>query len=99
MLLATNDDANGEVVNVGNSQEVTILQLAKRIKEITKCKSPLEFYPLPKDDPKRRRPDTNKLTRLVKWKPQVEFEDGLTRTIEWFLSQTPNKQYLNKKYS
>lgn len=97
MLLATNDDANGEVVNVGNSQEVTILQLAKRIKEITKCKSALEFYPLPKDDPKRRCPDTSKLTRLVNWKPQVEFEDGLTRTINWFLSQTLTKQQMLKQ--
>jgi UDP-glucuronate decarboxylase len=84
MLLATNEKAKGEVVNVGNSQEVTILELAMRIKEITKCKSPVAFHPLPKDDPKRRCPDTSKLEKLAGWKPQVKFEDGLHRTIMWF---------------
>ena len=70
--------------NVGNTQEVTILELAKKIKEITKCKSTIEFHPLPKDDPKRRCPDTDKLWRLVGWKPNVSFEEGLKRTITWF---------------
>jgi UDP-glucuronate decarboxylase len=84
MLLTANEKAKGEVVNVGNSQEVTILELARRIKEITRCKSSLTFHPLPKDDPKRRCPDTRKLEALVGWKPQIRFEDGLRRTIKWF---------------
>jgi UDP-glucuronate decarboxylase len=84
LLLTLSDDAKGEVVNVGNSQEVTILELATRIKEITKCKSDLTFHPLPKDDPKRRCPDTSKLETLVGWTPQVIFDDGLKRTITWF---------------
>ena len=89
MLLTASEKAKGEVVNVGNSQEVTIIELARRIKEITKCKSPVTFHPLPKDDPKRRCPDTSKLEVLVGWKPQVRFEDGLRRTITWFSSKTP----------
>jgi nucleoside-diphosphate-sugar epimerase len=84
MLLLTCKKAKGEVINVGNSREVTILELAKKIKELTKCKSSLTFHPLPKDDPKRRCPDTGKLEELVGWKPQVEFEKGLKRTIKWF---------------
>jgi UDP-glucuronate decarboxylase len=88
MLLTANEKAKGEAVNVGNAQEVTILELAKRIKEITRCKSPVTFHPLPKDDPKRRCPDTSKLQALVGWKPQVRFEDGLRRTITWFSSKT-----------
>jgi UDP-glucuronate decarboxylase len=84
MLLTVNKKAKGEVVNVGNSQEITILELASRIKEITKCKSSLTFHPLPKDDPKRRCPDTAKLERLVKWNPKVKFEAGLNRVITWF---------------
>jgi len=87
MLLTASKKANGEVVNVGNSQEITILELAEKIKEITKCKSPVTFHPLPKDDPKRRCPDTSKLEVLVGWKPQVRFEDGLRRTIDWFSSK------------
>jgi UDP-glucuronate decarboxylase len=84
LLLTTNKKATGEAVNIGNAQEVTILELAKKIKEQTGCKSPLTFHPLPKDDPKRRCPDTSKLEKLVGWKPRIEFEDGLRRTITWF---------------
>jgi UDP-glucuronate decarboxylase len=84
MLLTASSKAKGEVVNVGNTQEVTILELAKKVKETTKCKSAIEFHPLPKDDPKRRCPDTSKLERIVGWKPTVSFEEGLKRTVTWF---------------
>jgi UDP-glucuronate decarboxylase len=84
LLLSSNAKAKGEVVNIGNTQEVTILELAKKVKEITKCKSNIEFHPLPKDDPKRRCPDTTKLEGLVGWKPNLSFEEGLKRTIAWF---------------
>ena len=84
MLLTTSHKAKGEVVNVGNAQELTILELAKKIKQLTKCDSSLTFHPLPKDDPKRRCPDTSKLERLTGWKPCVSFEEGLKRTISWF---------------
>jgi nucleoside-diphosphate-sugar epimerase len=87
MLLTASVKAKGEVVNVGNSQEVTILELANKIKEVTKCKSSVAFHPLPKDDPKRRCPVTSKLEELVGWKPQVAFEKGLKRTIKWFSSK------------
>jgi UDP-glucuronate decarboxylase len=83
MLLTTSSRDKGEVVNVGNTQEVTILELAKKVKETTKCKSTIEFHPLPKDDPKRRCPDTTKLERIVEWKPNVSFEEGLKRTVAW----------------
>ncbi len=84
LLLTVCEKAKGEVVNVGNTKEVTILELAKKVKETTKCKSAIEFHPLPKDDPKRRCPDTNKLEKLVEWKPTVSFEEGLKRTTGWF---------------
>jgi nucleoside-diphosphate-sugar epimerase len=84
LLLAISDDAKGEVVNVGNSQEITILELAEKIKELTKCKSDLTFHPLPNDDPKRRCPDTNKIELIVGWKPNIRLEEGLKRTVKWF---------------
>jgi UDP-glucuronate decarboxylase len=84
LLLAVCEKAKGEVVNVGNTQEVTILELVKKVKETTKCKSAIEFHQLPKDDPKRRCPDTDKLGKLVGWKPNVRFEEGLKRTVTWF---------------
>ena len=86
LQLATCKNAKGEAVNIGNGQEVTILELAKKIKEITNSNSPIEFRPLPKDDPKRRCPDTHKLEKLVKWKPNITFDEGLKRTITWFVS-------------
>jgi UDP-glucuronate decarboxylase len=84
MLLTASPKAKGEVVNVGNTREVTILELAKKVQEVAKSKSTIEFHPLPKDDPRRRCPDTGKLERLVGWKPNFGFEEGLKRTIEWF---------------
>ena len=87
MLLTVSPKTKGEVVNVGNTKEVTILELAKKVQEATKSKS-TEFHPLPEDDPKRRCPDTAKLERLVGWKPHVSLEEGLKRTVAWF-SQKP----------
>jgi len=84
LLLTANEKAKGEVVNLGSAQEVTILELAEKIKEVTKCKSSVTFHPLPKDDPKRRCPDTSKLEKVVGWKPDVSFKEGLKRTIAWF---------------
>lgn len=84
MLLTASDNARGEVVNVGNSKEVTILELAKRIRELTKSSSKLIFHPLPKDDPRRRCPDTSKVEKLLGWRPRISLESGLKRTVEWF---------------
>ena len=89
LLLAQRKEARGEVVNVGSSDEKTILELAIKIKELTKGLSSLTFHPLPKDDPKRRCPNTNKLEKLAGWKSNVSFEEGLKRTITWF-SQNPH---------
>lgn len=84
MLLTTNPKAQGQVVNIGNAQEKTILELATKIKEATKSKSKITFNTLPKDDPKRRCPDLSKLENLVSWKPNGTLEEGLKRTITWF---------------
>lgn len=84
LLLTANAQAKGEVVNVGNSHELTILELAQLIKKDTNTKSAIEFQPLPKDDPKRRCPDAAKLEGLVGWKPNVSLDYGLKRTIAWF---------------
>jgi UDP-glucuronate decarboxylase len=87
LLLTVCKAAKGEAVNVGRPQEVTILQLAQKIKQVTQCKAQITFHPLPKDDPKRRCPDITKLSSLVGWTPKVTFEEGLSRTIQWFTKQ------------
>jgi len=84
LLLTGVAKAKGEAVNIGNTEEITILNLAKEIKKTAKSKSTIEFYPLPKDDPRRRRPDIRKLQGLVGWKPNISFEEGVKRTVDWF---------------
>ncbi len=80
--IITKQEFNGKPVNVGNSNEITILELAKIIKEITKSSSEITFQPSTPDDPKRRKPDT-KLLESIGWKPNVSLNAGLEKTIEW----------------
>lgn len=71
-------------VNLGNPDEMTILQFAEEIRRLTGSKSDIVFEPLPQDDPKRRRPDIGKAIRVLGWRPEVGLEDGLRKTIEYF---------------
>ncbi len=71
-------------VNIGNPAEMSILDFAKKIKNITKSKSKIVFKPLPVDDPKVRQPDISKAKKYLKWKPVVSLDEGLQKTIEWF---------------
>ena len=78
------DEANGEVINLGNDKEYTILELANIIKDLTNSKSKIVFKPLPIDDPVRRCPDIAKAKKILNWKPTTSLEDGLKKTIAWF---------------
>jgi dTDP-glucose 4,6-dehydratase len=71
-------------VNIGNPDEVSMLELAERIREATGSRSPIEFVDLPVDDPKVRRPDTTRAEQLLGWRPAVDSEEGLRRTVTWF---------------
>jgi len=89
LLLKPNVD--GEVVNMGNDEEITILNLANLIIKLTEPKSTITFQTLPKDDPKRRRPDINKAKNLLGWKPKINLEQGLTKTIKWLKAPIEEK--------
>ncbi len=78
------DEANGEVINLGNNTEYTILELANIIKDLTNSNSKIVFKPLPIDDPVRRCPDITKAKKILNWKPTTSLEDGLKKTIAWF---------------
>ena len=82
--LAFLEEAKGEVVNIGSDKEMTILELARLVKELTKSDSEIVFEELPKDDPLRRKPDISKAKRILDWEPKVELEEGLRRMIGWF---------------
>ena len=71
-------------VNLGNPEEMTILEFAERIRRLTGSKSGLIHQPLPQDDPKQRKPDISKARRILGWEPRVPLEEGLRETIEYF---------------
>jgi len=74
-------------VNIGNPHELTMLELAEHIRELAGSDSPIEFTERPRDDPSQRRPDITLAQTELQWEPQVEFGDGLTRTVSWFREQ------------
>jgi UDP-glucuronate decarboxylase len=71
-------------VNLGNPNEATITQLAERIRELTGSSSTITYQPLPTDDPTRRKPDISRAMEKLGWKPTVQLDDGLKRTIAYF---------------
>lgn len=70
-------------VNIGNPKEMSILEFARLIKELTDTKSEIEFKELPVDDPKIRQPDIQRARELLDWEPNVQVEEGLTQTYGW----------------
>ncbi|MEO0273975.1 MAG: NAD-dependent epimerase/dehydratase family protein, partial [candidate division WOR-3 bacterium] len=85
-LVATKSDINGEIINLGNPEEYTILETAKIILELTGSRSKIIFESGLEDDPKRRRPDITKAMNLLGWRPKTPFIEGLGKTIEYFAS-------------
>ncbi len=71
-------------MNIGNPEELSMLDLAKEIVSLTKSKSKIVFKELPQDDPKVRQPDITKAKTILGWEPKVARKDGLARTIEYF---------------
>ncbi|NPA41525.1 MAG: SDR family oxidoreductase [Aquificae bacterium] len=82
--LATQEGLEGEVFNLGNPEEYTILELAQLIIELSGSSSKIVFKERPEDDPDRRRPDITKAKEILGWEPKVSVREGLKRTIEWF---------------
>lgn len=73
-----------EPVNIGNPAEMTIMQFAEAILRVTGSPSKIDFRELPADDPKVRQPDITLARKLLGWEPQVPFEEGITRTVDYF---------------
>jgi nucleoside-diphosphate-sugar epimerase len=76
-------------VNLGGTDEITILDLARRIVEMTASAGRIEFVPRPTDDPSRRRPDLSLAGRLLGWRPLVSLDEGLRRTIAYYRTEEP----------
>lgn len=71
-------------INLGNPSEFTVSKLAKMVLKLTGSKSKINFLPLPEDDPKKRKPDITKAKKILAFQPQVNLEEGLKKTIEYF---------------
>ncbi len=86
MGLMNTEGLAGEVVNLGNPVEFTMLELAETVIRVTNSQSRIAYEPLPIDDPTRRCPDIGKARRLLGWQPEVSLEDGLVPTVAYFES-------------
>jgi dTDP-glucose 4,6-dehydratase len=73
-----------EPVNLGNPNEVSILNFAREIIQLSGSKSAIEYRPLPQDDPRVRKPDISRADKLLGWEPKVPRREGLQRTLEYF---------------
>ena len=82
-LMDSNDNFIGPI-NLGNPTELTILEVAQKIIELTHSKSRIIHLPLPQDDPRQRQPDIKLARKELRWEPQIDLEEGLKRTIDYF---------------
>ena len=82
-IIKAMESDSSEVFNIGNPNEITILQLAEKVISLTNSKSSIKFVELPEDDPMQRKPDITKANKKLNWFPEVSLEDGLMKTIEW----------------
>ncbi len=88
------DTAKGQVINLGNPEEFTVLDLAKKIKRAAVSASPIkiEARELPEDDPEKRRPDISRAKKLLNWQPKIRFSRGLEKTIAYFREKLSHEQ-------
>lgn len=84
MKVMFSEGSQGEVFNLGNPEEYSVMDLAAKIKDMTASKSEITFGNLPEDDPTRRQPDITKITEKLGWKPLVGVDEGLKKTIEFY---------------
>jgi nucleoside-diphosphate-sugar epimerase len=84
LLAMTTREADGQVINAGNPDEMRIIDLAARLREKTGTAAALAFEPLPEDDPLQRKPDITKAMKLLGWAPEVSLDQGLDDAIAWF---------------
>jgi UDP-glucuronate decarboxylase len=82
-MIATSDQITGPI-NLGNTEEVSILELAQTVIELTGARSKLVFLPHVEDDPRRRKPDISRASDLLGWEPSITLREGLLRTIVYF---------------
>ncbi len=81
------ENSNGEVFNIGGKDEWTVLDLAKKIKQLTSSGSEIIFTDLPADDPAKRKPNIEKIQQILNWEPRVTLEEGVLQTVKFLKSK------------
>ena len=91
MLVTPNARLPGEelILNLGNPDEISVLQLAREVRDAVNSRGQIVFEPLPQDDPKIRRPDIARARQLLGWNPKVARLEGLRRVVPYFRSTMP----------
>jgi len=84
LLMAPDSEDIHFPINIGNPHELTVLEIAEKVIQLSGSTSRITFEPLPEDDPKVRRPDIGRATQLLNWNPRISIDEGLNRTIEYF---------------
>jgi len=87
-VLAMADSADSGPINLGNTVELPLIEIARMVTEICESDSQIETHPRPVDDPERRKPDITKAREILGWAPTISIQDGLERTIAWFKDAT-----------
>ena len=80
-------------VNLGNPDEITILEFAQEILALTNTNQKIKYKPLPKDDPLKRQPDINLAKKILNWTPKVKRSEGMKRTLEYFRTSSESKLF------
>jgi UDP-glucuronate decarboxylase len=91
LYILMNQNVSIGPINLGNPGEFTINQLAKKVLELTNSKSNIIYKELPQDDPVQRKPDINLAKEILNWKPLINLDQGLSKTIHYFISINKRK--------
>jgi dTDP-glucose 4,6-dehydratase len=83
-------------INIGNPNEITILEFAEEIIKLTGTKQKIIFKPLPPDDPLQRQPDITKARKILNWEPKISRSEGMKRTFDYFKSLSPEELLKNE---
>jgi nucleoside-diphosphate-sugar epimerase len=87
--MASEAPGKGEVFNLGNPEEHSVLTYAEMIRDLCGSTSPIVYEPLPADDPTRRQPDISRAHKVLNWEPRVPLHEGLRLTIDWYRQRRP----------
>ena len=83
-LVALNESDVHDPVNIGNPDEMSLLEMAQLVVELTESSSEIAYEPLPVDDPQVRRPDITRARELLDWEPEISLREGLAHTVEHY---------------